>query len=121
MPFFIVLSVIVCLFSRQVVSILFGSEYVSKSYWVLPLLLWMNLSIFNAFTGVQSLLASGNDKKYSKCFQIGVAFTVAVNFVLIYLYKGDGAACAPAISEFFLSILLIREIRKCDREFKNPA
>ena len=121
LPLFIVLSAVVCLFSRQVVSILFGAEYVSKSYWVFPLLLWMNLSIFNAFTGVQSLLASGNDKRYSKCFQIGVAFTVAVNFVLIYLFKGDGAAYAPAISEFFLSILLIREIGKCDREFKNPA
>ncbi|MBQ6518905.1 MAG: polysaccharide biosynthesis C-terminal domain-containing protein [Anaerolineaceae bacterium] len=87
-----------------------------KSYWAIPLLVWMNLAIFNAFTGVQSLLASGNDKKYSKCFQIGVAFTVIVNFVLIYLFKGAGAAYAPAISELFLSILLVREIRRCDSE-----
>lgn len=110
------MSAVVRLFSRQAVSLLFGEEYVMKSYWAIPLLLWMNLAIFNAFTGVQSLLASGNDKKYSKCFQIGVAFTVIVNFVLIYLYKGDGAAYAPAISELFLSILLVREIRRCDRE-----
>ena len=116
LPLFVIMSAIVCLFSRQAVSLLFGAEYVGRSYWVIPLLVWMNLSIFNAFTGVQSLLASGNDKKYSKCFQIGVAFTVLVNFVLIYLFKGDGAAFAPAISEFFLSILLIREIRRCDRE-----
>ena len=119
LPLFVIMSAIVCLFSRQVVSVLFGVEYVSRSYWVIPLLVWMNLSIFNSFTGVQSLLASGNDKKYSKCFQIGVAFTVLVNFVLIYLFKGDGAAYAPAISEFFLSILLIREIRRCDRENKR--
>ena len=119
LPLFVILSAIVCLFSRQAVSLLFGAEYVGRSYWVIPLLVWMNLSIFNAFTGVQSLLASGNDKKYSKCFQIGVAFTVLVNFVLIYLFKGDGAAYAPAISELFLSILLIREIRRCDRENKR--
>lgn len=116
LPLFVILSAAVCLFSRQVVSVLFGAEYSVKAYWVIPLLLWMNLSIFNAFTGVQTLLASGNDKKYSKCFQVGVAFTVMANFLLIYFFKGDGAAFAPPISEFFLSILLLREIRKCDRE-----
>lgn len=114
LPITILASAVVAVFSNRIVAILFGAEYADKSYWVIPLLVWMNLSINNGFVGVHTLLASGHDKKYSKCFQIGVAFTVMINFLLIVLFHGDGAAFAPMTAELFLYFLLRAEVRKCN-------
>ena len=65
--------------------------------------------------GIQTLLGSGHDKEYSKCFQIGVACTILLNFVLIYFFKGDGACFAPMLSEGVLMFLLILQVRKLDK------
>jgi PST family polysaccharide transporter len=111
-PAIALVSLFFGVFSKQIVSLLFGAEYAEKSYWVIPLLIWMIFSIENGFNGVQTLLASGNDKSYSKCFQIGVVFTVVTHFLLIFLFKGEGAPFALLISEMFLTLLLRREIKK---------
>lgn len=112
LPIFILISIFVALFSSYLVNIAFGNEYALYYYWIIPLLIWMLLSINNNFLGIQILLASGHDKEYGMCFQLGVMATIASNFILIYFFEGDGASVAPAISEFFLSIVLIIQIKK---------
>lgn len=120
LPLFIFVSILLCLFSKQIVHIAFGSEYVNASIWLIPLLLWVIISINNNFLGSQILLASGHDKEYGKLFQIGVLFTVIINLLLIYLYGGAGASIAPALSDFILCILLNNAIKKIDsHENKN--
>ena len=104
-------------FSYSIIRIAFGIDYVVKSYWVIPLLIWVLVSIINNFNGIQILLGSGHDIEYSKCFQIGVCVTVIVNYVLVYFLGGDGACLAPVISEAFLGVLLyyqVKKITKCE-------
>ena len=109
---FALLSVVIALFSKPVIGLMFGAEYAAKAFWVVPLLVWMLLGISNNFLGVQTLLASGRDKEYSGCFQFGVICTVVLNFLFIYFGDGLGAAIAPAISEVLLCGALLLQIRK---------
>ena len=108
--------VIICLFSKIIIQIAFGSDYVFYYYWTIPLLFWLLLSINNNFLGHQILIGGGFNKAYSKCFQIAVSTAVFINFILIYFFKGDGAACAPLLCELVLTFLELREIHKIERK-----
>ena len=112
LPLFFVIAVIMSLFSKFIVGVAFGSEYSEYHYWLRPLLFWVVVGIYNNFTGVQTLLASGHDKEYSKCFQVGVIVTIFLNLSMIYLFKGTGAAWAPLSSELFLGILLTKTVHR---------
>ncbi len=116
LPIFIFGAVCVGGFSKAIVGLLYGVEYVQYYYWIIPLLLWLIISINNNFLGIQILLASGQDKQYSKCFQLGVIATIFFNFCFIYFWGGTGAAWAPAISEAVLGITLSYEVRKRGKE-----
>ena len=110
--FFLVLVLILSLFSKKLVGIAFGNDFLTNYYWLIPLLFWVFFSIDNNFWGIQILLASGHDKEYSFCFQINVVITILLNFILIYWFGGLGASMAPLISEFVLDVFLIREVKK---------
>lgn len=112
MPFFIIIVILISIFSKDIVSLAFGEQYIEYSYWIIPLSMWMIFAINNNFLGIQILLGSGKDKEYSQCFQIGVVFTIILNFIFIYFFQGNGASWAPLISEVLLSIMLIRKIKK---------
>ena len=107
---FALIAVVVGLAARPVVAIAFGEAYAARWYWTLPLLAWLVVAINNNFLGIQSLLASGRDMEYSRCFQVGVAATVAFNLVLVFVWGGDGAAVAPLASEVVLWLMLRREV-----------
>ena len=79
-------------------------------------MLWLIVAINNNFMGVQILLGSGHDKEYSESFQIGVISTVLFNLVLIYFFKGTGAAIAPIISEGILGVMLYIKIKKINKQ-----
>lgn len=107
-------SILISVFSKPVIRIAFGKEYAAYSYWVIPMLAWLVVAINNNFLGIQSLLGSGHDKEYSRCFQTGVMCTIVLNLILIYFFKGDGACIAPFLSESILGILLYVEIKKIE-------
>lgn len=111
---FLVPTIIFSLFSYQIVKIAFGINYASKSYWLIPLLLWLFVSIDNNFWGVQILLGSGHDKQYSFCFMVSVVATILFNLIFIKIWGGGGAAWAPFVSELLLDILLIRAVKKLE-------
>lgn len=115
-PLFLLIAVGCSVVSKFLVTIAFGEEYAAKFYWMIPLLLWMVIAIYNNFTGIQTLLASGHDMEYSKCFQIGVVVTIVLNFLLVYLLKGNGACIAPLLSEMTLGIMLKKEVGKLKKE-----
>ena len=115
-PIFGTIAFVCCMMSKTLVTIVFGEEYVIKFYWIIPMLLWMVVSIYNNFTGIQTLLASGHDFEYSKCFQIGVVVTITLNLFLVYFFKGNGACIAPLLSELVLGIKLNQEIRKLKKK-----
>ena len=107
--------IIISFLSKEITKIAFGQEYAAYHYWAIPLLVWMLLSINNNFLGHQILVGGNFDKAYSKCFQIAVCASVAINFVLIYFFKGNGAAFAPLLSEIVLTFLELREIYKLEK------
>ena len=117
LPVFGLIAVAFTIFAKFVVQVAFGAEYVVKFYWIIPLLWWMVVAIWNNFSGIQTLLASGHDREYSKCFQIGVVITIILNFMLVYLFKGDGACMAPLLSELALGLMLKREVNKLKKSF----
>lgn len=108
-------SILISVFSKPVIRIAFGTEYAAYSYWVIPMLAWLVAAINNNFWGIQTLLGSGHDKEYSRCFQIAVMCTIVLNLILIYFFKGDGACIAPFLSESILGILLYIEINKIEK------
>ena len=109
-------SILISVFSKPLIRIAFGEEYVAFYYWVIPMLAWLVVSINNNFWGIQTLLGSGHDKEYSRCFQTGVICTIVLNLILIYFFKGDGACIAPFLSESILGLLLYIEIKKIEKE-----
>lgn len=106
MPFFFLLAFVIGVFAQKVVLILFGSEYATFYMWLYPLLAWLLVAIDNNFWGIQLLLGSGHDKEYGSAFNTSVIITIIMNFLLIYLFSGFGAAIAPLVSEIVLHILL---------------
>lgn len=104
---FVGISVVVAVLAKPIIGIVFGDSYASYYYLVYPLLMWMVLGIENNFLGVQTLVGSGHDSEYSKCFQVGVVATIVFNFTLIYCFGIFGAAIAPMASELLLTLLLL--------------
>ena len=115
LPVFVLIAICVTIFSKFLISLLFGPESANYYYWLFPLLLWVIIAINNNFLGIQILLGSGYDKAYSKCFQIGVMSTFLLNFILIYFFHGTGASIAPVLSEAILCGMLLRHIRRIER------
>lgn len=115
LPIFISICGFVMVFSKVIINIAFGEEYSVYYYEVIPLLGWVLLAINNNFWGIQILLASGHDKEYGQCFQIGVVCTILLNFILVYFFKSSGASLAPFLSELILAGLLLWEITKQKR------
>ena len=113
--FFILISIIIAVFAKPVISIAFGPEYENYFFWIYPLLAWVIVGINNNFLGIQILLGSGHDKEYSQCFQIGVLCTIIFNLVFAYFWGGLGASFAPLLSETILFFLLKAKIRKIER------
>ena len=111
-PLFSIIALGISVFSKAIVQIAFGEEYVAFYYWIIPLSIWFVIAVNNNFLGIQTLLSSGHDKEYSICFQICIVCTIVLNFVLIYFYGGNGASIAPMLSEAILSITLIYQIHK---------
>ena len=62
------------------------------------------------------MITSYFDRNGVTCFQIGVVVTVVLNFLLVYLLKGDGACMAPLLSEMVLCIMLKKEVTKLEKE-----
>lgn len=117
LPIFAIGALTVGILSKYIVYFAFGAEYAECYYWILPLLVWFILGIYNNFQGVQTLLGGGYDKEYSKCFQISVFCTIALNLVLIYFFKGTGACIAPALSEIILGFMLRMEVKKLENKY----
>lgn len=107
-------SIIICiliLFRNNIIYILYGTEYVKNSYLLIPLALWLFFSILNNLLGIQILVASGNQKKYSKAFNLSILIILVSNLVLIYFFGNIGAAFATLFGELSLSIMLIFQIK----------
>lgn len=109
-----IITIMISLFSKQIVRLAFGAEFAIYFYWLIPLVFWLLISIDNNFWGIQILLGSGHDKEYSFCFQINVVLTILLSGLLTYFFGGFGASIAPLIAELILDIQLIHVVKNID-------
>lgn len=106
----IVLAIVV--FRNGLVKLLFGYEYVSYSIIIIPLAIQFVLGMINNFLGVQFLVASGNQQRYSKAFTIGCVGMVIANVTLGYMFKIYGVAISAMLGELVLTIALAIQVKK---------
>ncbi|WP_139892122.1 flippase [Bacillus sp. D386] len=109
------ISTLLILFSEQIVDMFFGNEYSDFSSLLIPLSCWVFFSILNNFLGVQSLIASGYLKEYSKAFNISIIFLIILNITFGPLWGMFGVASATLISEIILTLGILYQINKINR------
>lgn len=97
----------IALVSREIVLLLFGSEFVPAIPTIMvlsPLIILMPLSggIFG-----QLLLTSGNEKKYLLCVSAGAILNCILNYFFIPVWRHNGAALASVITEALVNLCMI--------------
>ncbi|EOU1841735.1 flippase [Clostridium perfringens] len=112
MPIFVFLALFLTVFRKQIVRIIFGSEYENYCSLIIPLCLWFVFSIVNNFLGIQMLVASGKQKEYSKVFAISAILSIVLNMVFGALWSIYGIAWATFLSELNLSLLLFFTVKR---------
>lgn len=121
--FFLLISIFIVIFRKIIVNILFGTEYLDYSIIVIPLIIQFLFGMINNFLGIQILVASGNNKKYSQAFTIGCVSIVILNILLGKIYGIYGVSYAAMIGEIVLTLSLIYKFKTidliCRRKDKN--
>lgn len=107
-----IFSIFIIAFNKIIINLLFGTDYSNYSIIVIPLVIQFLLAIINNFIGIQTLVASGKQKKYSKAFAVGCIAIVVSNILLGKLYGIYGVSIAAPIGEFVLTISLILQLKK---------
>ena len=96
--------VMIILLKNWLISLVLGKEYLRYANLIIPLAIWLFLSITNNFLGIQTLVARGYQKQYSRCFLISIVFLVALNLAFGYLFGAMGVAIATMIGELILTV-----------------
>lgn len=112
MLIFTAMGGILIILRKPLVLLLYGSEYIEYVNIMIPLILWLLFSIFNNFLGTQFLVATGNIKRYSKAFRIGIIAMVTSNLILGYFFNIYGIATAAMMGEIILTIALWSQVNK---------
>ncbi len=109
---FLIPGLVLIIFNKQVIFILFGENYIDYSTLLIPFVIWVLGGIVNNFLGIQSLVAAGYQREYSEEFQKSIIFMLIIMAVLGYFFGSFGIAYASMFSELFLTALLFRKIKK---------
>lgn len=109
---FAVGGILLSVFHFPIVKIAFGESYAEYSLLIIPFVAQVLLGIANNFLGIQTLVASGNQKQYSIDFLISVVVMLMLMLVLGNYIGAYGIAFASMLSELFLSVLLVYHVKK---------
>ena len=96
--------VVLIILKNWLVDLVLGAEYVRYAALIVPLACWLFLSITNNFLGIQTLVARGYQKQYSRCFLISIACLVGLNLIFGYFFGAMGVAIATMIGELVLTV-----------------
>ena len=97
----------ISLISQEIVTLLFGTEFMPAVPTIMilsPLIILMPLSggVFG-----QLLLTSNNERKYLLCVGAGAGLNCILNYFFIYFWKHNGAAFASVLTEALVNIFMI--------------
>lgn len=105
------LILIISFFSKSVLGFLYGEEFMPFYILLIIQLVWCYFSILNNVFGIQLLVASGNEKIYSRVYRLCMYISVLLNLCLTYYFSNLGATLSLMISEIMLSVLLFSKIK----------
>lgn len=118
-------SIVMTLLAKPLVFILYGPEY-TKTAEILCVAVWyVTFSYYGSVRNVW-ILAEGKQKYLFGINVIGAAANVLLNFFLIPLWGGVGAAVASLITQFFTNVIIgfifkpIRENNRLMLKGLNP-
>lgn len=106
-----VFTIIIAKYSELIIEFLFGTEYSNFHLLIIPLLIWVILSILNNLYGIQVMVASGYQKDYAAVFRIVIMMNIILNVIGGYLFGMFGIAYAAVFSELILSILIFYRVK----------
>ncbi|WP_155641185.1 flippase [Heyndrickxia coagulans] len=107
MPLTILLTIIIFTFSKLILLLMYGENYIEYKNVLRVFLIWFLLSVLNNFIGIQYLIASGKQKVYSKCFIISATFTLILFFALIPKFNLWGTVLSVVIGELILTVSMV--------------
>ena len=116
---FILIAFILALNSNTIIRVLYGNEYALYSNILIPLIIWVVLSIINNLLGIQILVASGHMREYSIAFRIGVFFIIVFNVIFGILWNVIGVSVAAMLAELTLTFAIIYQIMKIKHNLIN--
>jgi O-antigen/teichoic acid export membrane protein len=105
-----IISICLYVFAPYVVDFLYGDEY-SESSSVLRVLsvLPVVIGLSNIF-GIQTLLVHGYKKEFSKILLLSGLISLFTLLPLCYLFSSIGAAFSVVITEFIVTVLMLKEV-----------
>jgi len=93
-------------FAKEIILLMFGEQFkpaISTFKITNLIILFTGL---NNFMGIQVLFPHNKEKYYTFSIIVGVIFNIILNYILIPIYKNDGAAIATLMTELIILILL---------------
>lgn len=107
------LSVVVFLYARPIVDLIYRNQYFLASTPV-QILIWTVSFLF--VNGAASILLNSIDreKTVTKIYIVAAVFNVCLNLILIPALSYDGAAIATVLSEILITVMTLYHISKTD-------
>jgi polysaccharide transporter, PST family len=115
-----VVSVIAISLAGLVIDLIYNDTIAQYTYIMQLLIIWFFISIINNIIGYQYLVASGQEKKYSKSFVVAAMVTLLLYIALSVKFSVNGIVSAMILGELVLTISMVFFIYK-DPYIKNEA
>lgn len=118
LPFVTVLCILLYMFNRDIVFILYGHNFAKYTCILKYMTFWIFLSILNNFLGIQYLIGSGNSKYYSRSFVMSAITTLVLFITLIKSNSFNAIIIGTSLGELVLTLVMICYIKfKIKKEF----
>lgn len=108
-------SIVMTIFAKLIISIMFGAEFL-PAVRILQVAVWyVTFSYYGSVRNVW-ILAEEQQKHLWKINMFGAIANVALNFILIPIYGGLGAAVASFATQLFINVILcfvMKPLRPC--------
>lgn len=105
------LTVGISFISKEIVSFVFGSEFMPASM-ALIILIWVQLFIFTNTINTDTLISLHKQEKVTKVAFVGSISNILLNLLLIPRYDFYGASFATVMTEIIILLLLSPSILK---------
>jgi O-antigen/teichoic acid export membrane protein len=100
------IAILVTLTAHLIIPLLYGKGYMGAS-WMLMIHVWAGIPVFLCIVLVQYLFVEGEYKIYLYANLCGLMANVVINFFLIPVYGGIGAAIATVVAYFTVFGILL--------------